>query len=109
MDVDSVKVGYADYTVEKWPGQDASDNESHGIVYHDKHRIRIVEGLDEPYMAEVLIHELGHCVCNVFQLHLPSEIEERLVGAFSHGIAMIVRDNPGLVVELMVALGCDDE
>ena len=47
--------------------------------------------------AETLLHELLHAIWYTMAIAAEREVEEKVVGPMSVGLAMVIRDNPDLI------------
>lgn len=103
-----VRVGHRDISVEFVSKVDLPDAD--GNYHADSQSIRVGDWLGIQSQAETLIHELLHACWpyrwNAFQKY--QEIEEDLVTALAPLLAMVLRDNPSLILWLTSALEGDN-
>lgn len=66
-----------------------------GFVSHEALTIHIKQGLPAQKLAEVIVHELTHCILYAFHSQ-NEEDEESQVDRTARGFACLMRDNPEL-------------
>ena len=103
-----LKIGFLDYAVEPFLKAEADALKLYGQADHQKQLIRIqTEGVSDARVAEILIHEILHCVWHCWRIYNTDD-EERTVDALGHGLATVLLDNPELAMWLHDAMGHSD-
>lgn len=90
----TVKVGYADYTIEPWEHAQADAANRYGETDRIRRIIRVDTSHGRHQAAETTLHELLHCVYGMWEMPDDKKKEERLVSIMAAGLATIWRDNP---------------
>jgi len=91
-----VKVGYHDYKIETWHPSEASGARRYGETNGISRTIRIDTSFSPRQTAETLLHEILHCICDIWNIE-DEDKEERVVSAMSAGLATVWRDNPDVL------------
>lgn len=94
-----VRVGGLDYTIKRWNRQAADNAGAFGMCDRATQVILIQDGLPPQLEAHVVLHEVLHAAYSAAGMNaIPEHIsEERLVGALTHQLTQVWRDNPDLV------------
>lgn len=99
---ETVLVGYRRYRIVCWPPVHAAAAGLRGCGDHAARQVLVVrEGVDPLEVAEVLVHELFHCLlipagCAAAEAGDPGNGEERLATVLGHGLTALMSQNPGL-------------
>ena len=96
----SVKVGYLTYRIVPWNSHEANGAGRLGETVHETRTIKIEMTHEAPHTAEALLHEIIHCVFDVFNIE-DDDDQERTTTALGSGLATVWHDNP----ELMAWIG----
>ena len=108
-----VKVGHADFKIERWNPKDAFSSNRAGECCRITEVIRIDESLSTRQAAAVLVHEIMHAIWWTFSYDylrgIPDDKdrEEPYVSALSSGLATVMRDNPDVFEWVHCALKGD--
>lgn len=90
-----MRVGFRTYDVEKW-GHSIPHHVEHSVVGEHNgtaNTIKIVVSQPPREIANTVIHELLHAVCDVYGIDLGDK-EEPVVNTMANGITDIFRANP---------------
>ena len=105
-----IKIGYKTYQVKKI-AMALCEGDSLGAVDHKKGEIYISQGLVGPDYVETLLHEVGHCICDVWGIGDSSDSEktidiseEDMVRRTYSGLTTVFVDNRWLLKHIMDAL-----
>lgn len=91
----TVKVGYVDYEVSAWDSKEAHIANRYGETDRLKRKIRIDTEHSPHQIGETLLHEILHCIFEMWDLpHMSRDEEEKIVRRLSNGLATVWRDNP---------------
>jgi len=102
---DSIKVGAIVYTVE-WHGEDWLDRyDRRGDCCPRKATIGVCEAMPPAQQAVTLLHEVCHAIEHASATCGEKLEPEQAALLYSGGLAMVWRDNPGLVRWLIDSLG----
>lgn len=99
---ETVRIGYADYKVERWEHHKATAAQRYGENSSHELTLRIDEELFERAplkAANTVIHEILHGIYWIYGLE-DEDKEERIVKVMASAWAQIWRDNPKLVAWL---------
>lgn len=97
MNIKKVKIGPFDFTVVKdhvFEGPEAY----YGTANYSTSKIHICGGLEKKIEAEVMVHEVLHCVDHVFN---GAESSESTIRALSLGLTTAIRDNKTFFKKLL--------
>ena len=98
----SVRVGPFDVEIIKLEGEER--DKCLGLFSEAQMTIAMRESYrNSQQEAETLLHEIIHAIRAVTGIH-PKDSEERMVSQMSIGMAMVIRDNPDLIVWLQEKL-----
>lgn len=91
----SLRIGYRDYRVERWPSKTANANDAHGM--HDPVNAVIYVSEDRTGWdaVDTLFHEILHAIYTVAGI-AGSDDEEHTVSHISPSWVQVWRDNPAL-------------
>jgi predicted metal-dependent peptidase len=92
----SVKVGYIIYKVVSINSIDAHERRVAGEARLLRNVIGILPELQPSKMANVLLHEILHCICWHQNIDEHKAQEEEYVTGIANGLAAVMLDNPGL-------------
>lgn len=89
-----LKVGYVDYKIEDWEPAQADASCRYGETDRVRRIIRIDTTHSPQQSAETTLHEIIHCVWQMWNLPGDKDKEEKIVTAIASGLATLWRDNP---------------
>ena len=89
---ESIRIGYATYTIQAWDVSNATCAEAYGCCDHENQIIYIYEGLDGLRAFDTLLHEILHAVWHFAKL--PDSEEEEIVHRLATMLTMVKDDNP---------------
>ena len=91
--VNTIKIGYKTYRIEKPLEIKEISAEYYGIASHENATITIADKLEQHDKNHVFIHELLHAICARFQMRELNE-EEQTLDLLASGIYEAIIDNP---------------
>ena len=87
-----IRIGRKTYTVHYKTR--LSENTLGWCIYAKDGKGRIEIKRKQGDIADTIIHEVLHAICDDQKLKLEHEEEERIVGALANGLTRFLRDNP---------------
>ena len=94
-----IRVGPHDVSIIPMPEEHEATH--HGAWKHDLMVIWLARSFPHKSLAvDTLLHELTHCVIDMFDLAL-DQGEEKFIGPFATAMTQVLRDNPKLVAWIM--------
>jgi len=91
--LNTIKIGFKQYTIEKPDEIDAVDGNYAGTQDYGKSKIRVANSLEQDDQNYVFLHELIHCICCRFDLRKLNK-DEHTIDLLSLGLYETIRDNP---------------
>lgn len=101
--IDKIKVLHRTYSIFDMDKNDLAVNGHYGRSDHRLQKIYLDMSVVDNELADTLIHETLHCICNTMNIDKPKD-EEEMVCAISHGLTTVFKDNPELLPEIIELL-----
>ena len=96
-----VRVGYRDFTLSDFPK--GFGERLDGETDFTTQTIHVHGDLLPQTKAATILHELLHVIYDEYGIAV-GDSEERVVSAFTNGLSQIIRDNPGIIVDMIQGL-----
>ena len=99
---EKIKIGYRDYTVERWHSMDANSARLYGEASHSPAILRVDTSYGSVHSGATLLHEVLHGIWTMYGLPEGEKefSQETIVERLSNALACMARDNPGLLTQL---------
>ena len=96
-----VRIGYRDFTLSDFPR--GFGERLFGETDLNTQIIHVHNDLQPQTKAATILHETLHVIYDEYGIAV-GDSEERVVTAFTNGLSQFIRDNPGIIVELIGGL-----
>lgn len=93
-----LKIGKKTYRIRYVVKVDKDD--SFGECDFTRKRISVKKGQPTDEMANTVLHEILHAICDEKQLGLTREVEEEVVTGITNGLHSLISDNPRFTKKL---------
>lgn len=100
-----IKILYRDYKVVPYTAQEASTDGNLGVFKPDQALMKVDQQWGSKKQANILLHELLHAIFYEMAIDTKSaQSEESVILPLANGFSAVMRDNPGLLLEIQKAL-----